>query len=81
MFTPSWLAAVSPARMALRTKLGSRDARAIAPQLDTLTAQRVAEQGAFDGALRETAASEAAAESTGHRLHGFEQGATSDPRD
>ncbi len=81
VFTPSWLGAVSPARMALRTRLGSRDARAIGPQLDALTAQRVAEQGAFDGALRETLASEAAAESAGHHLSGFERAATSGRQD
>ena len=80
VFTPGWLAGVSPARMALRTRLGSRDARAIAPELDALTAQRVAQQGAFAGAMRETAASEAAAESTGHHLPGFEPRATAGRR-
>ena len=78
VFTPSWLGAVSPARMALRTRLGSREARAIAPQLDALTAERVAEHGAFDGAMRETVAGEAAAESAGHHLAAFEQAATPD---
>ena len=65
-------------QVALRTRLGSREARAIAPQLDALTAERVAEHGAFGGAMRETVAGETAAESAGHHLAAFEQAATSD---
>lgn len=67
-YAPAWLRLVSPTRMALRTRLGERDARAVAPELDRLTAERVAERGAFGGALRDTPASEAAARSAGHDL-------------
>ncbi len=69
VFAPRWLRFLSPVRMALRTRAGERDARAVAPELDRLTAERVAEVGAFDAALRDTVASEAAAESAGHHLH------------
>ncbi len=72
VYAPSWLAQLSPARMALRTRAGSRDALKLAPELDRLTAERIAEQGAFDGAMRATEANEAAAEATGHHLHAFE---------
>ena len=66
VYAPDWLRLVSPARMALRTRLGERDARAVAPEIDRLTAERVAERGAFGGALRDTPAAEAAARSVGH---------------
>jgi len=56
-------------RMLLRTRAGERDARAVAPAMDALTAERVAAVGAFDAGLRDTVASEAAAESAGHHLH------------
>ncbi len=72
VYAPSWLAQLSPARMALRTRAGSRDALRMAPELDRLTAERIAREGAFDGAMRATEANEAAAESTGHHLHAFE---------
>ncbi len=66
VYAPDWLRLVSPTRMALRTRLGERDARAVAPEIDRLTAERVAERGAFGGALRDTPAAEAAARSVGH---------------
>jgi NAD(P)-dependent dehydrogenase (short-subunit alcohol dehydrogenase family) len=69
VYAPKWLRFLSPVRMVLRTRLGERDARAVAPELDRLTAERVAQVGAFDAALRDTVASEAAAESAGHHLH------------
>jgi NAD(P)-dependent dehydrogenase (short-subunit alcohol dehydrogenase family) len=69
VFAPRWLRLLSPVRMVLRTRAGERDARAVAPKLDRLTAERVAQVGAFDAALRDTVASEAAAESAGHHLH------------
>lgn len=68
VYTPGWLRGLSQVRMALRTRLGERDALAAAPGLDRLTAQRVAERGAFAGALRDTPAGVAAAESAGRRL-------------
>ena len=54
VFAPRWLRFLSPVRMVLRTRAGERDARAVAPELDRLTAERVAEIGAFDAALRDT---------------------------
>lgn len=69
VYAPKWLRYLSPARMVLRTRIGERDARAIAPELDRLTAERVRDLGAFDAATRDTAAAEAAAESAGHHLH------------
>ena len=69
VFAPKWLRYLSPVRMVLRTRAGERDARTVAPKLDQLTAERVAAVGAFDAGLRDTVASEAAAESAGHHLH------------
>jgi hypothetical protein len=54
--------------MVLRTRLGERVALAAAPELDRMTARRVAERGAFAGALRDTPAGIAAAESAGREL-------------
>lgn len=69
VFAPGWLRYLSPLRMVLRTRLGERDARRVAPTMDRQTAERVAAVGAFDAGLRDTVASEAAAESAGHHLH------------
>ena len=54
VYAPGVAALLSPTRMALRTRLGERDARAVAPELDRLTAERVAQLGAFGAALRDT---------------------------
>ena len=70
VFAPKWLRFLSPARMILRTRLGERDARAMAPELDRLTAERVAAvRRVRRRAARRRPRHEAAAESAGHHLH------------
>ena len=65
---PGFVRAISPARMALRTRVANRDALSLAPELDRLTADRVAELGAYAAAMRTTPAMRAAAASSGREL-------------
>ena len=68
VFTPRWLGLLSRSRMLLRTRLGERDVRRAAPDLDRDTLARVAQLGDVAGAMRDTPAMKAAAASTGHPL-------------
>ena len=68
IYAPGWLAALSRARMLLRTRLGERDALKLAPQLDRDTLERVAALGALAGAARDTPGMRAAAASVGRDL-------------
>jgi NAD(P)-dependent dehydrogenase (short-subunit alcohol dehydrogenase family) len=64
-FSPGWAAWVSRFRMILRTQTASRINLRLVPRVDELTAETVAQRGAFDGALAPTPACDAAAASVG----------------
>ncbi len=67
-FSPGWASWVSRFRMLLRTKAASRINLKLVPRVDELTAETVAQRGAFDGAMAPTPACEAAAASVGRSL-------------
>jgi len=64
-FSPGWAVWVSRFRMLLRTKAASRINLKLAPRVDELTAETVAQRGAFSAALAITPACDAAAASVG----------------
>jgi NAD(P)-dependent dehydrogenase (short-subunit alcohol dehydrogenase family) len=60
IYTPGWLAALSPARMALRSPIAEREALKGVRIVDEQTALQVGEKGARDAASRRTKAGDAA---------------------
>jgi NAD(P)-dependent dehydrogenase (short-subunit alcohol dehydrogenase family) len=64
-FSPGWALWVSRFRMLLRTKAASRINLKLVPRVDDLTAETVAQRGAFAAAMAPTPACDAAAASIG----------------
>jgi len=64
-FSPGWASWLSRFRMLLRTKMASRINLKLIPRIDELTAETVAQRGAFCAALSITPACDAAAASIG----------------